>query len=142
MANRGCSISEYTIVQCEYADVDCIKAALEELGYVFEEHSVAQRLRGWRGELRQQDANIIIRQQNVGRSSNDVGFRKKSNGKYELIISEYDLRAGETKTKLMSRMKPLYAKHRHLKSLKRLRTKVTSIKAMEDGRIKIKARIQ
>ena len=132
-------MSEYTVIQVEYNDPECIKASLKELGYVFEDHKTeAQSLQGYRGDQRVQTANIIVRRRHVGSAANDVGFKKKANGKYELIISEYD-RSGQTGTNFMQRMKQLYAKHKTLKQLKKMGKTVTSVKTTADGRIKIKA---
>lgn len=134
-----CIISEYTIIQVEYSDPECIKAALKELGYVFEDHKTKeQNLQGYTGDTRTQTANIIVRRIHVGSAANDIGFKRKSNGKYELIISEYD-RHGKTGTNFMHKMKQLYAKHKTLKQLKKMGKTVTSIKTTADGKIKIKA---
>ncbi len=111
---------------------------MKELGYTFEDHKIEQSLQGYTGDTRKQTANIIVRRRHVGAAANDVGFKRKSNGKYELIISEYD-RGGKTGTNFMQRMKQLYAKHKTLKQLKKMGKTVTSVKTMKDGRIKIKA---
>ena len=34
--------------------------------------------------------NIVVRRQNVGAASNDVGYRRNENGKYTAYISEFD----------------------------------------------------
>ena len=122
----------------EYNDPECIKASLKELGYTFEDHKTEQSLQGYGGDTRQQTANIIVRRRHVGAAANDVGFKRKADGKYELIISEYD-RHGKTGTNFMQRMKQLYAKYKTLKQLKKMGKTVTSIKTTKDGRIKIKA---
>ncbi|MHA2279385.1 MAG: DUF1257 domain-containing protein [Promethearchaeota archaeon] len=126
------------MIQVEYSDPECIKAALKEMGYVYEAHETAQNLHGFVGDVRKQKANIIVRRQHVGSASNDVGFNKTASGKYELIISEYD-RRGKSRKDFMERMRQLYAKHKTLKQLKRMGKTVTSIKTTKDGRIKIKA---
>lgn len=131
-------MSEYTVVQVEYNDAECIKAALKELGYTFEEHQTAQNLEGYRGDTRTQSAEIIVRRRNVGAASNDVGFKRKADGKFELIISDYD-RRGKTGNNFMQKMKQLYSKHKTLKQLKKMGKTVTSVKTTSDGRIKIKA---
>lgn len=131
-------MSEYIIIQVEYTDPECIKASLKELGYTFEDHKTEQNLHGYAGDIRQQTANIIVRRRHVGSAANDVGFKRKVNGKYELIISEYD-RGGQTGTNFMQRMRQLYSKHKMLKQLKKMGKTVTSVKTMKDGRIKIKA---
>jgi len=52
-------------------------------------NSVAKKLRGYLGDLRKQQAHIIIPRNQVGMGSNDVGF-ENVNGKFQLHISEYD----------------------------------------------------
>ena len=133
-------MSEYTVVQAEYSDPECIKSVLKELGYVFEEHEIEQHLFGYGNDQRAETAQIIIRRQHVGSAANDVGFHRKENGKYELIISEYD-RSGHKKQAVdfLERMKQLYSKHKTLKQLKKMGKTVTSVKTTKDGRIKIKA---
>jgi len=131
-------MSEYSIIQVQYSDPECIKAALKEMGYVYEEHKTAEHLYGFQGDSRQQKANIIIRRKHVGSAANDVGFNKTSSGKYELIISQFD-KGGKTGTNFMERMRQLYAKHKTVKQLKRMGKTITSIKQGADGKIKIKA---
>lgn len=131
-------MSEYTVVEVEYSDPVCIKETLKELGYVFEEYKEAQSLMGYGGDTRKEKANIIIRRQHVGSSANDVGFHKKANGKYELIISEFDRRTGSTSAQnFLEKMKPLYAKHKGLKQLKKMGKVVTSVKKNAAGQIVI-----
>jgi hypothetical protein len=53
-------------------------------------HENPTNLYGFKGDKREQVANIIIRKQNVGNASNDLGFLRKPDGTFEAIISEYD----------------------------------------------------
>jgi hypothetical protein len=133
-------MSEYIVLQTEYRDPECIKASLKELGYPFEEHKTEQNLYGYMGDKRQQTASIIVRRQHVQGASNDVGFSKKENGNYELIISEYDRGVKKTANDFLEQLKMVYNKHKALKKLKRLGAVISSVKQGEDGRIKIKAR--
>jgi len=119
------------------SDGDCIKAALKELGYVFEDHQTPQALTGYQGDRRTQKANIIVRRKHVGNASNDVGFLKKSSGDYELIISEYDRRSLHSQ-KLTKQLKQLYGKHKFIKQAKKMGFSVKSQKVDEQGRIKIR----
>jgi len=135
---KRCNISEYTIVKGKYFDSECIKSSLKDLGYIFEDHLVSQNLYGYTGDKRKQTANIIVRRKHVGVASNDVGFKKQTNGNYELVISEFDSK-GQTGINFLQKMKQLYAKHVNLKKLKRLNKVITSVKVLPDGRIKIKA---
>lgn len=130
-------MSEYCTVELDMNDGDCIKAAIEELGYVFEEHEVAQNLSGYMGDERVQKANIIIRRRHMGTASNDAGFLKKADGNYELIISEYDKRTSRGQ-KLLTDLKQIYGKHKFLKQAKKMGFMVKSQKVDEKGRIKIR----
>ncbi len=123
------------------ADPDAIKAALDEMGYVYEDHKEAQALQGYEGSNRAQKANIIIRRQHVGSASNDVGFVRKADGSYELIISQFD-RSGNKKQAqdFLVRMKQIYGKHLALAKAKKLGLKIISQKTTSDNKIKIKLR--
>lgn len=130
-------MSEYCVVELEMNDDECIKLALQELGYVCEQHAEAQQLLGYEGSLRDNRAHIIIRKNHLGISSNDAGFLKKENGNYDLIISEYDKRTANGR-KLTKNLIQIYGKHRFLKQVKRMGLKVKSQKVDADGKIKIK----
>jgi hypothetical protein len=123
-------------------DGDCIKAALEELGYVYEEHKEASHLNGYMGDQREQVANIIVRRRNVGNASNDIGFLKKPNGNYEMIISEFD-KGGNKKQAVdfMKKLKQIYGKHKAIKQCAKMGFKKIKVqKTTEDGKIKIRIR--
>lgn len=138
-----CDISEYVIIQCEYNDPECIKESIKELGYQYEEHVEAQNLTGYEGSRREQKAHIIVRRQHVGAAANDIGFRRKANGKYELVISEFDQRRGsKSATDFLTNLKQIYSKHKSVKQLKRMGTTLVSVKKLADGRVKIKALVR
>lgn len=137
LESEGIPISEYHTVQLEMNDAECIKAALKELGYVYEEHKDAQNLIGWQGDIRKQKANIIVRRKYVGSVANDVGFLRKADGKYEMVISEYDKHATHS-VNFMQKLLQLYGKHRFLKQAKQMGYVVKSQKVDEKGRIKIR----
>jgi len=130
-------MSEYTVVDIGFTDGDCIKSALKEMGYVFEEHQEPQKLRGFMGDERVQTAHIIIRKKYVGSASNDVGFLRKADGSYEMIISEYDRRVKHSQ-KLMGDLKQIYGKYKFMKQAKKMGFKVKSTKVDDNGLIKIK----
>ncbi len=133
-------MSEYIILQSTYNDAGCLKASLKELGYQFEDHKTAQALVGYAGDRRTQTANIIVRKKHVGHAANDVGFLRKSNGTYEMIISEFDRRKGsDSAINFLEKLKQIYNKNKMVKKLKSLGNMVTSVKTTQDGKIKIKA---
>ena len=91
-------MSAYSELQSQYKDRDCLVAALAEMGYTtVEVHEDAQPLTGYHGDLRQQKANVIVRRQYVGGSSNDLGFVKKEDGTYAAIVSDFDSLKHDTK---------------------------------------------
>ncbi len=87
-------MSRYCEIKTIFQDGDALVCALLETGNwtieQIEVHSEPQNLRGYRGDLRSEKANIIIRRKHVGSSSNDLGFIKNEYGTYQAIVSEYD----------------------------------------------------
>jgi hypothetical protein len=77
-----------------FADV-CFKtrelllAALTEIGYQTVEEGTNLSLYGYQNDRRKETAEIVIRRQHVGASSNDIGFKLTETG-YVPIISEFD----------------------------------------------------
>lgn len=130
-------MSEYSVIELDMNDGECIKESLKELGYIFEDHDTAQNLVGFQGDSRTQVANIIVRRKHVGAASNDIGFLKKEDGNYELIISDYDKRTTGGK-KILKDLKQIYGKHKFLKQAKKMGFSVKSTKVDEKGRIKIR----
>jgi len=131
-------MSEYLLVETEMDEGEAIKAALKEMGYVFEEHKEAQNLYGFRGDKRKQKAHIIVRRQHVGSAANDVGFVKDADGKYELIISQFDRGTGQKQGQdFMKNIKQIYGKHSVLIKSKRLGLTFRNQKT-DGGKIKIK----
>lgn len=45
---------------------------------------------GYRGDARDQKANIVIPQSQVGSASNDIGFLRQDDGTYLMHVSAYD----------------------------------------------------
>jgi hypothetical protein len=55
-----------------------------------EVHDIPKHLFGYKGDQREETANVIIRRKHIGSSSNDLGFIKGEDGNYTAIISEFD----------------------------------------------------
>lgn len=53
-------------------------------------HDEPVALYGYQGDLRPQQANIVIRRQHIGPAANDVGWERMFDGTYRAWISEYD----------------------------------------------------
>ncbi len=84
-------MSHYSKIATQIVERDSLVQALNELGYSnIELHDVPQNLYGYQGDLRPETAEVIIRRQFISGESNDIGFKKNSDGNYQAIISEYD----------------------------------------------------
>lgn len=67
--------------------------ALTRCGFKVEQievHDTPQVMYGYDGRIRPTKAEIIVRRQFVGPSSNDLGFRLEQDGTWSFIISDYD----------------------------------------------------
>ncbi len=85
-------MSKYmTFTDTAFKDRECLLKALQECGYAETEEGAAVSLYGYRGDKREETAQIVVRRKFIGSASNDLGFRKTENG-YVPVISEYDQR--------------------------------------------------
>ena len=104
-------MSHYTTIVLEIRDRDALVTALADLGlHEVEVHDQPQHLLGYEGDLRPEQAEVIIRREHVGPLANDVGFRKTDAGAYEALVSEYDQGHGygtDWRAKLLQR----YGRH-------------------------------
>lgn len=86
-------MSHFTSIQTQIKDADSLVKALADVGFQqVEMHSTAQPLYGYEGDRRADTAEVIIRRQQIGRLSNDIGFKRQSDGTFQAIISDYDRR--------------------------------------------------
>lgn len=87
-------MSMYCKIETQFRNPEALLCALIETGKwtaeQIEIHNEPQTLYGYRGDARQERANIIIRRKDVGMSSNDLGFIKNEDNTYTAIISEFD----------------------------------------------------
>ena len=73
-------------------DQECLVCALVDMGFnqqMIEVHALAVPLVGYAGDQRALTANIVIRRQHIGPSSNDLGFVSTNTG-YHAVVSNYD----------------------------------------------------
>jgi len=84
-------MSHYSKIQTEIVDQESLLKALAGLGYRnVEVHDYPVNLFGYRGDMRAEKANVVIRRRFVGDASNDVGFVKNADGIFQAVISEWD----------------------------------------------------
>lgn len=75
----------------QITDVTALLQALADLGYGnVETCAIPQPLYGYQGDKRQQTADIIIRRKQIGKLSNDIGFKRNATGSYDALISDWD----------------------------------------------------
>jgi len=98
-------MSQFVNEGLKIKDKDVLIEALKKMGIDQCDILVGENihLRGYRGDLRKDTADIVVKKEAFpSTASNDFGFKKTANGQYNLIISEYDTRANSKfKTKLL-----------------------------------------
>lgn len=91
-------MSHFVECQTEIRDPEALVAALIEFGFEaaqIEVHEQVVPLYGYQGDVRLQQAHIVIRRKNVGSGANDVGWERQPDGTYRAWISEFDAGIGE-----------------------------------------------
>lgn len=84
-------MSHFTVLKTQITETDCLVQALADVGFrQVEAHGTPQQLYGWKGDLRPETAEVIIRRRFIGSASNDIGFKRGQNGTFDAIISGYD----------------------------------------------------
>ena len=88
-------MSAYKKIECEIVDKDCLLEALKLLGFTPDVFVEPEKLKGYRGDQRNEVANIVISRDQVNKftgASNDIGFLwNESENKYDFIVSDYDV---------------------------------------------------
>ena len=103
-------MSHFTTLKTRITDVKALRAALADLGFKeVEVHDKAQPLHGYRGDEREQTAEVIIRRKHLGWLSNDLGFKRNADGAFDALISEYD--RGKYSQEWLDRLTQRYAYH-------------------------------
>ncbi len=84
-------MSHYTTLETAFVSDKHLVLALEDMGFSdVERHEEAQPLVGWMGDTREARAEVIIRRKHLSGSSNDIGFARKADGRFEVRISDFD----------------------------------------------------
>jgi hypothetical protein len=140
-------MSHFNFFNTEVTDEECLVKALRHCtnprGVYFNEttierHATPQNLFGYRGDMREQQAHVIIRKENVGQLANDLGFIRDKDGKYQAIISDFDSNYYDKKW-----LGKLITKYNHEKTKATLRERKISFEEVFDkkGRRQIIAEI-
>jgi hypothetical protein len=103
-------MSHFTQVETQITDLVCLKAALVELGLVFEEATETQlvKVRGWRG------SNITAELKIKASQSYDIGLQLTENKTYKLVADWWGIEeeTQEEAVKIQQRIVQCYAKHK------------------------------
>jgi hypothetical protein len=84
------TVSKYEETTTELRNEAHLIAALSDLGFRAEAHRDGASLVGYEGRERPERAHVIVRRQDIGPASNDIGFVRKPDGTFAAVLSEYD----------------------------------------------------
>ena len=87
-------MSKYAVFSTIMSDEHFLASALSEMGYRVETHANGAALFGYQGDRRPERAHVIIRRHQLDAASNDIGFIRTSDGRFEAVLSEYDRQIG------------------------------------------------
>lgn len=85
-------MSAYITLMTPMIDRECLLDALADVGFgpgKVEVHPEPVALVGYERQRRAEVAEVVIRRQHVGASSNDIGFRSTPTG-HQAVVSDYD----------------------------------------------------
>jgi hypothetical protein len=83
-------MSKYDSFQTTLTEEGALAAGLQALGYPVEIHKDGAPLFGFQSDERPERAHIIIRRQYLDVASNDIGFVRGPDGRFQAVLSEYD----------------------------------------------------
>ena len=129
-------MSKYNRQRSQYNDRDCLVAALNEVGYTdVEVYDESVSLYGYRGDVRPEKANVIVRRNYIGSAANDLGFVKEADGTFSCIVSDYDSR--KHGVEWMTGLKKAYTEKRLIKHAAKNGLKYLGKKVVK-GRVQLK----
>lgn len=128
-------MSAYKILTCSFKDKQTLLDSLKTLGFNPIEYKEKRNLQGYKNDLRQEKAEIIVPKNQISYASNDLGFMyDESNKEYLMICSEYDSHRG-----LEDKVKQSYALTAIKAALKKNKFLINSEDKHEDKKIIINA---
>ncbi|MBD2458027.1 DUF1257 domain-containing protein [Nostoc sp. FACHB-87] len=129
-------MSHFTSIKTQIKNSDALIKALADVGFKnVEHHQVAQALYGYQGDVRPESAEVIIRKQYVGSSSNDIGFKRQENGQFQAIISEYDRR--KYNQSWLNTLMQRYGYHALMASAEAQGFTIEADEVLEDGTVRV-----
>lgn len=129
-------MSHFTVITTQIKDTQALVKALADVGFTkVEVHNTPQHLYGYRGDIRQQTAEVIIRRHQIGQYSNDIGFKQQADGCFEAIISEYDRH--QYSQPWINRLTQRYGYHTLMATAPEQGFTIESEETLEDGTIRV-----
>jgi Protein of unknown function (DUF1257) len=129
-------MSHFTCIKTQIKNVDALVKALSDIHFKnVDVYETAQHLYGYQGDVRPETAEVIIRRQYIGFSSNDIGFKRQEDGQFQAIISEYD-RQKYSRQWLGSLMQR-YGYHALMETAQQEGFTVEEDEVLEDGTVKV-----
>lgn len=132
-------MSHYLDIETCMSDEKALVRALARMGYTtVETHKEPQNLYGYKGDMRTQKAEVIIRRNYVGQASNDIGYAKGPDGNFKAIISEYD--SSKHNTEWQNKVSTYYNVEKAKMTYEKRNIKYTE-NCDDKGRIQLRARL-
>lgn len=128
-----------TFTNVQFANAVVLIKALKELGFE-PEYGQGLHLYGYRGDRREETAQIVVRRQQIGASSNDLGFAW-AGASFVPIISEFDAK-GKLDAEWLDSLQATYAKHAVLQYLEQRGAEIMDVARNEAGAIAIRAKLE
>ena len=127
-------MSHFTKINTKITDVECLKLALEDLGYPYREGKV--RVRGWRGIS--EEADLVVE---TGTPYN-IGLRRTAQGVYEIVADWWgvETRTGIVQAKFLRELNQRYAYHKVLTEVKKQGFSVAEDEVTSDNTIRLVVR--
>jgi hypothetical protein len=131
-------MSHITEVKTQIKDLVCLKKALDELGYTWQEAQPGQalRVRGW--NQTQAEADLVL----GTKSSYDIGVRLRADGTYEFLADWWGVEshAGFTQDAFMRQVLPRYSYHKVVAEVKARGYDIVAEEASGDQSLKVTVR--
>jgi len=129
-------MSHFTCIKTQIKNVDALVKALADMNFKnVEVHETAQHLYGYQGDVRPEMAEVIIRRNDIGRYSNDIGFQRQENGQFQAIISEYDRQ--QYSHQWLGSLMQRYGYHTLMETAQQEGFTIEEDEILEDGTVKV-----
>jgi hypothetical protein len=127
-------MSHFTKINTKITDLECLKLALEDLGYTYREGGV--RVKGWRGLS--EVADVVVE---TGTPYN-IGLRKTTQGVYEIVADWWgvETRTGIVQGKFLKELNQRYAYNKVLTEVRKQGFSVAEDEVTADNTIRLVVR--